>query len=52
MRKDQEMQETQYLNRKNTVAIDHSSVEKKPYETPRLTKLGDVATLTNVSVIV
>jgi hypothetical protein len=52
MSEDQEKQETQSMDSKSAITLDRSRVAKKPYEAPQLTKLGDVAALTNVSVIV
>jgi hypothetical protein len=52
MSKDQEKQKTRSMNSENASTLDRPRGVKKPYETPQLTKLGDVVTLTNVSVIV
>jgi len=52
MNKDQKRKEIPSMNNKRMLAFEYTRDAKKPYKTPALVKLGDVAKLTNVSVIV
>jgi len=52
MNEDQEKKKSTALKNKKILSFDRPRGTKKPYEAPTLKKLGDVATLTNVSVIV
>jgi hypothetical protein len=52
MNKDQKGKEEPSKNDKRMLAFEYTRDAKKPYKAPTLVKLGDVAKLTNVSVIV
>lgn len=52
MNKSHENKEAPLVNKKKVLPLDRIGSDKKPYETPALSKLGDIAALTNVSVIV